>query len=189
MENKRIKSALELAMERMAGMSQLTGEELMAQKEKEYQPRGAAIAHKYLEGALRERDLPTELRRYKGEEGEIVSKAVLSTLCQSIKIEDMSQSRKAIDGIQAVATTANLDEIRREAEAIFSEFYQQMEQRYATYEDRGREKLRELWLSGSAVSPNLEESQDWRQELSRLQSEYTSRIDKLRENLSRLIGI
>ena len=185
----RIKSALEIAMEKVASMAELTPEELNEQTEKEYRPRGEAIASKYLGNTLRGKDLRSELKKYKGKEGEIVRRAFLSALCQSLGLVDMRESLKAIDGIQMVETNVNLEEIRREIESVAQEFRQQMEQRYAVYENLEREKLGELWISGSAVRPNLDGSADWQRELTGIQSAYETRLNKVRENLVHLIGI
>jgi len=182
-EDKRIKSALEIAMERVASMPSLTQEELAEQKEREYQPRGAAIARRYLEGALKERDLQTELSRYRGQEGEIVKQAFLLALNQSIKLESKSISLKALEGIKAVELTAGFDEMKRQIEEIFDEFNQQLEQEIPRYEVLENERLQQLGISGSAVKPNLEENQTWQEELKRIQSEYDSKISKLKENL------
>ena len=164
MEDKRIKSALEIAMERAAKMPGLTKEEISEQREREYQPRGAAIASRYLEGLLKERDLQTELSKYRCQEGEIVRRAFLLTLSQSIRLESKSISLRALEGIGAVETTANFDELKRQIEAIFDEFGQQLERKIPQHESMEKLKLQQLGISGFAVRPNLEESQAWQEE-------------------------
>jgi hypothetical protein len=183
LEDKRIKSALEIAMERAATMPGLTQEELAEQKEREYKPRGVAIGRKYLEGTLKERDLQTELSKYQGREGEIVKRAFLLTLNQSTSLESKKVSLRALEGIKAVETLADIDKMRRQMEAIFDEFGQQVERHVGQYEALEKERFRKLGISGSAVKPNLEESQTWQAEFKRIQSEYDSRISKLKENL------
>jgi len=183
LEDKRIKSALEIAMERAASMPDLTQEELAEQKEKEYQPRGAAIGRRYLEGALKERDLQTELSKYQGQEGEIVKQAFLLTLNQSIKVESKSISLRALNGIKAVEPSADLGEIKKQIEAIFDEFGRQVKRQIRRYEALETERFQKLGISGSAIKPNLEESQAWQAELKRIQSDYDSKISKLKENL------
>lgn len=189
MGDQKIKSALEIAMEKAAKISKLTPKELMGQKEIEYKPRGKTIANKYLGNTLRGVDLETELGKYQGKEKEIVRKAFLSTLCQSIELEDMEKSRRAIAGIQTLETNAPLEEIKGEMEKISSEFHQQRRQRYTVLETSEVEKLRGLWISGSAVKLNLEEKEDWQQELKELQVVYDSRINKLKEKLLHCIGV
>ena len=183
MEDKRIKSALEIAMERAASMPGLTQEELAERKEREYRPRGVAIGRRYLEGALKKRDLQTELSKYQGQEGEIVKRAFLLTLNQSISPENRSVSLKALEGIRAIEPTDNFDEIKRQIEEIFDEFGQQVERHVGQYEALEKERFQKLGICGSAVKPNLEESQTWQAEFKRIQSEYNSRINKLKENL------
>ncbi len=186
MAEDRIKSAREIAMERLAGLSALTPEEMDEQREKEYGPRGVAIAQKYLDGPLRSGELTGGLKRYRGKDGEAVRKAIVSTLCESIGLRDQAQSVKAIDGIAAVAGKVDLGEMTREMEVISGEFRQREEQRRAVYEDLGREKLNDLGISGSAVRPNVAGSEDWQQELAGIEARYGERIGAIRESLSRL---
>ena len=183
MEDKKIKSALEIAMERIAGMPGLTKEELVEQKEREYQPRGDAIARRYFEGVLKERDLQTELSKYRGEEGEIVKRAFLLALKQSINLDSKSITLKALDGISAVEPIADLGETKKKIEVVFDEFGQQLERKAPRYEVLEKERLQQLGISGSAVKPNLEESHAWQEELRQIQSEFDLKLTELKENL------
>ena len=186
MAEDRIKSAREIAMERLASLSALTPEELDEQREKEYGPRGAAIAQKYLEGTLRSNELARELKRYQGKDGEAVRKAFISTLCESISLRDQAQSMKAIDGIAAVAGKADLGEMKREIETISREFIREAERRRAEYTDLMRQRLVSTGISGSAVWPNVAEDDDWRRELKKIGVGYSERVGVIREKLSRL---
>ena len=188
MEDQEIKSALELAMEKIAKMSEPTPEELMEQKEREYKPRGESIANKYLEKTFREADLETELGKYQDKEGEIVRKAFLLTLCQSIELEDMEKGRRAIEGIQILKRDGYLEEIRREIEKFFREFHQERQQRHDVLEKSENRKLEHLGIRGSAIKTNLENKEDWQQELDKIQLTYKPRIDKLKEKVSHYVG-
>jgi hypothetical protein len=183
-EEKKIKSALEIAMEKAAAMPGLTQEERAEQKEREYQPRGAAIGHRYLEGALKESDLQAELSRYRGQEGEIVKQAFLLTLNQSIKLESQDMSLRALAGIKAVAPSVDLGEIKRQIEAVFDEFTQRLEREIRRYQALEKERLQQLGIFGSAVKPNMADNQTWQEESERIQSEYNSRINEIKEKLS-----
>ena len=189
MQEDRIKSAREIAMERLASMPGLTPEELSEQREKEYGPRGTGIAARYLDGTLRSSDLAGELRRYQGKEGEVVRKAFVSALCAAINLHDETKSAKAIEGIGVVAGGADLGEMKREVTAITAELRRQDEQRRAACEDRERQKLRRLGISGSAVRPNVAASEEWQQELASIESGYRERIESIRERLCELPGL
>ena len=187
MEGKKIKSALEIAMEKAAEIPELTREELREQKQGEDGVRGRAIANRYLERTLRERDLEIELGKYQGEEREIVRKAFLLALCQSIGLKDMEKTRRVLEGIQSLEANGRLEEIGKEIENIFGAFQQERQQRYLTLEQLEKDKLGQLWIWGSAAKPNLEENKDWRKESGEIQFKYDLRINKLKEELSHYI--
>ena len=188
MDNPKIKSALEIAMEKTANIPKLTPEELREQKEREYAPLGRAIANKYLEKTLRQRDVETQLSKHQGQEKEIVRRAFLLTLCQSIELEDMERSRRVIEGIQILKRDEYLEEISREIEKISREFHQERQQRHDVLEKLENGKLEHLGIRGSAIKTNLENREDWQQELDRIQLTYKLRIDKLKEKVSHYVG-
>jgi hypothetical protein len=76
----KIKSTVELAMERAAKLPRLTEEEIRQRRREEYGPRGRAIAQRFLGGELAETDVGAELADHRVEEGEIVREAFLATL-------------------------------------------------------------------------------------------------------------
>ena len=76
----KVKSTIELAMEKAAKLPRLTKEELRQQKEKEFGPRGRAIAARFLAGDLADEDLDSELSRYPDEQSNAVRGASLASL-------------------------------------------------------------------------------------------------------------
>lgn len=80
-----VKSAFELAMERISALPQLTPQEMAEQKEKENAPVGRAIAVKYLNGALSVEDLPAELSRYGEDRQQSIRRALLAVLCREMR--------------------------------------------------------------------------------------------------------
>lgn len=78
MEDRKIKSALEIAMEKASKMTDLTPQEIREQKEHEYIIRGKAIANRYLTGAIKKHELSFELKKFQGDEKQIIRKATLS---------------------------------------------------------------------------------------------------------------
>ncbi len=96
----KIKSTIELAMEKAAKLPRLTEEELRQQQEKEYGPRGRAIGGRFLAGDLAAEDLDAELSRYQGEQGEIVRGAFLASMCQAIDIGESGSHGQGVRGNQ-----------------------------------------------------------------------------------------
>ncbi len=189
MAEKEIKSAFELAMEKAASLDKLTPAELAAQREKEYGPRGAAIASRYMENRLRASELKGELARYRDEDGKVVRVAFLRTLCQSIRLDNTGGNARAFDGLAAVTVGGSLGEARKSIEEVAASFINEAGGKRASCEEKEREKLQALGISGSAVRPALEGSESWREELEKARSEHEARFSSLKAELGRLAGI
>ena len=184
MEDNRIKSAREIAMEKVARMPDLTPEERRQQKEREFRPRGEAIARRYLAGAIRDAALRTELGKYRGEEGRMVVAAFVSFMCQSIGLEDFDQSHRATEGMRsALANDSDLDEMRKELEETRAKFEQAARQAYLAFETKEKERLAGLGISGSAVRPNPNENEGWQQELAEIRLRCAPELDQLKAKL------
>jgi len=190
MEEQRIKSAREIALEKIAGLPDLTPEELLKQKETEFKPIGEAIARRYLKGAVRTSELPIELKKYRDTEGLIVKRALVTSLVRSIEPADANRSQRAMEGLEVLTSpNSHLQTIRQELEEILSRFEEEIRQRQDIYEIQAREILQKSGVSGSAVKPNLELNQEWREEQGRIQGAYDEKIDNLRSNLLQISGI
>ena len=189
MADDRIKSARELAMERLAGIPGMTPEEQAEQREKEYAPRGTAIAQKYLKGTIRSRELERELEHYQGENRVAVRKGLISALCDAVVIWDGSGSTKAIDGLSAVIDNTELAAIWQEVETIAGDFIREAEQRRAEFTELARQKLVRMGISGPAAWPNVAEDDDWRQELKKIGAGYSERFAPVKERLCLIAGV
>lgn len=183
MAKKEIKSTLEIAMEKVAKMPKLSPEETLERREREFGPRGRGIATRYLDGALRLADLEIEICRFQDEEREVVKRALESTLCDAIDLEEMDGSRKALEALQALAKGPGLEHSAQELESIHSGYLRQKEEALAEFEKRQTGELRELGISGSAVRPNPEVSPDLQQRLREIRQSFSSRIEKFKTGL------
>ena len=183
MAEDRIKSALEIAMEKVAKLPKLTPQEIREQKEREYVPRGKVIASKYLARAIRVTDLEIELGKYQGEEAQIVRKAFLSTLCQSIRLEQADQSQRALEGMRASGIDVDYEVVKEEFAETCSAFNRAQEKTFETLEKAQKEMLHRFGISGSAVRPNVTENKDVQNELQQMRQPYESRITELKERL------
>jgi hypothetical protein len=180
---KEIKSTLEIAMEKVAKMPKLSPEEVLERREREFGPRGRGIARRYLDGALRLTDLEIEICRFQDEEREVVMRTLKSTLCDAINLEEMDGSRQALEALQVLAKGTGLEDKARELEGIHAEYLRQREQTLAEFEKLQRDRLRQLGISGSAVSPNPEVSRDLQQRLQATHQTFSSRIENFKTGL------
>lgn len=190
MEEEKIKSALEIAMERISGLPQLTPGEIAAQKEKEYRLIGESLCKKYLDGAIRSDQLPVEAGKHGGEQGPMVRRALIQSLCRSIRLEDAPTAILALTGLASFMAdkTGFPEEAGKNLRQILDEFEREKVERSREFEVLAVEEIRELGISGTAVRPNLDQNETWKQELIRIQKAYEPRLANLREMLLRALG-
>ncbi len=174
-------------MERLARLPKMTPAEVAAQKEKEYGPVGLALGQRFLSGAILANEIAPELRRFSGEAGRIVRRALMDALCRSIELNDEQKSRKALSGIRELVSEQGAfpESAEQDLAQIFAEYGTEKERRSRKLEEVAIEKLRNLGISGTALRANMEENEAWQQEMQNLQQDFEPRLQKIRELLSR----
>jgi hypothetical protein len=182
-EEERIKSAFELAMERISALPDLTPEEIAAQKEKQFGPMGEALAAKYLGGRMDEDDLPTQFGKLSAEQGPIVRRAFIGSLCRTLKLEaDSRPADRAFAGLLRLFP-AKAAAIGNSAEAyrlITSEFEREHARQSAGIETAA---LKILGISGTAVRCNPAENPHWLRETEKLRQSCEPRLAAVRATL------
>jgi hypothetical protein len=186
-EEERIKSSLELAMEKISGLPQLTPEEIAAQKEREYRPIGETICNKYLDGVISHDALPAELARYQGEQGRIVRRAVCRCLCRSIDIEDRRAAMAAFAGLASLLSDKRelLEEAGKDLRRILDRFEREKQEKSLEFAILAIRQLEDLGIAGSAVEPNLSENAGWLEELAGMKRSYERGLEKIRDMILR----
>jgi len=183
-----VKSAFELAMERISGLPKLTPEEKAEQKEREFAPIGTAMAVKYMDGALADGALPTELKRYQGNQLQIVRRALISSLCREMQFESTrGAAQRALNGIAQITPERRdaLEEAQRSFWAILDDYENAKDKKFLEFGASALERIKNLGISGSAVQPNLDENEQWKTELNGLRQLFEPRLEHLRTTLMR----
>ena len=181
--SKKIKSTLELAMEKAARLPKLTPEEIRQRLERDHAPRGRAIAERFLAGNLTGAQLHSELSTYAGEEGEIVREACLALMRQSIDLEDADRTARAFDGVGLLVGDECVAEASHRFGELLRDYQEQRRRAFVAAEGAESERLRGLGISGSAVRPNPEQSRIWQDRRSRLTSAFLPRLEEIRRAL------
>ena len=183
MENKRVKSAIELAMEKVAAMPDLKKEDVEQYKNKEQLAIGEGIAQRFLKGVLRKKNIEGEFAQYEGEIGEIVRRAALTTLREAIDVEDMEKNKLIFDAIQTVWKELPVKNAQSELIKIHGKYKQQREKEIAAVLKTEAARFQEIGITGSAILPNLKESPEWQQRQDKLQQEFHTKLSQVREML------
>lgn len=188
-----LKSAFERALEKAEKLGKLSPEEMMERKEEEYIPIGRALAQRYLNHGYSQ-VLKEEADKYSHQEKEIVIRAVVSTLVQAIELGNDELAERAMEGILALKGEGRLGHIKGEIESLFEEYKQVEKTKYEeegeVIEQRERELLRQLGISGSAIAEiNLEACEGWKEFAQELRSQYDRRLEELKLKLLQALGL
>jgi hypothetical protein len=180
-----IKSAWELAMEKVEKLGKLSPDELRRQKEEKYGSIGQGLAEKYLTG-LALRDVKIELDKYKGEERELVRAALASKLIDAIELGDAERLSKVIEGVSELKlkSVEALAGIRGEIEQLFEEYREAEQKKRREVDAAARGVLHQLRISGSAIgSVNPEVVPEWKNELDKIALPYREKLGDIKARL------
>jgi hypothetical protein len=188
LKEERIKSAFEIAMEKLSDLPELTPEEIREQKEKEYGPVGEALARKYLSGSISDSELHLELAGYSGDRGLIIRHSLAESLCRELRLENDGEiGGRALKGLKLLLpeNSKAVERIGDEFRNIVDEFSKKKEENSRQFEVMAIERLGKLGIAGSAVRPNLNEDAYWKQHLHEIQNVYEPRLEDIRSRLMR----
>jgi hypothetical protein len=182
-----IRSAWEIAMEKVERLGKLSPDELRQQREQEYGSIGQLLADKYLAG-LALWQLKVELDKYSGEQKGPVGMALTSRLIDAIELRDREKLERAIEGILALKQNEpGVVGIKNEVEQLLGEYRQEEERAEGEAEESAREVLRRLGISGSAIGAVQPEAiPECRESLDELARPYEERLDGLKARLAGL---
>jgi hypothetical protein len=181
-----IKSAWELAMEKVDKLGKLSPEELRQQKEDKCRSVGWGLAEKYLSGSSL-RDLKIEVDKQKDEERELVRVALASRLIDAIELGDAERLAKVVEAISDLKLKSEdgLPAARNEIEGIFAEYREAEQKKRREVETAARGVLHQLRISGSAIgSVNPEVVPEWKNELDKIAQPYRERLDDMKAKLA-----
>jgi hypothetical protein len=181
-----IKSAWELAMEKVDRLGKLSPEELRKQKEDRCGAIGRGLAERYLSG-MALRDVKLELDKHKGEERGLVSEALASRLIDAIELGDAERLSKVIEGVSELKlkNREGLAGVRSEIEQLFGEYPETEQKKRRELETAARGVLHQLRISGSAIGGvNPEVVPEWKNELDKIAQPYRERLDGMKARLA-----
>ncbi|UCG82229.1 MAG: hypothetical protein JSW38_08450 [Dehalococcoidia bacterium] len=182
-ENDRIKSALEIAVEKAEKLGDLSEDEKQRQKDEKLVTAAEDLARRYLDG-LPLNDIDLELAKHKEEEYGIFRDHLLSHLVKNINFSQDSMSEKMLAAIKHISPeselTATIGDILHEYRVVIDKARQE---NLGKLEAEKRSELGQLGISGSAIEPSIETSSAWLQIEQELKTRYSQRLDEIKRNL------
>ena len=189
-----IKSALEIAMEKVEKIGEATEEERLRWK---YVPEGERLAAKYMQEDI---NLAAELSKFQGNVTDYVLRGIVEVLVRSIDLpkNDVARknSKKAMEGIKAVKKDkVGVENILTNIRRIFSHYREQGEQQRkqaynslkAPFEAKIQQAIKQQMGLPIGVKIDVEKQpqfqEEWRRMQSQLDSQYLKLLSEYRQEL------
>ena len=190
-----IKSAREIAIEKVAGLGEATEEERLRWK---YVPEGSRLAARYI---AEDCNLVLELGKYDEKIKEYITEGLSDILIRNISLPDSDlvkkRNRRAMDGLKAVKKNqVGLENVYSKIRRIFDHYQdmgeQQRNQAYLSlkteFEAQVRQALQQQMGSLGGMQIDVEKQPqfqtEWRRRLAQLDSEYLKLLGELRQELA-----
>ena len=189
-----IKSALEIAMEKLEGLGEATDEERLRWK---YVPEGEKLAARYLGEDL---NLLTELGQYDENAAGYIKEGAAEILIRNIDLprDDLARknNRRVMEGLKTLKKDkTSVENIYSKIRHLFSHYVEQGEQQrkqaYQTLKTEFEAKLRQALQQqmGPVVGAKIDAErqpqfrEEWRRVLAQLDSQYLKLLDECRQEL------
>jgi len=160
----RIKSAMEIALERAQKM-EVTPEDLRRQQEEKCRAVGTAIAKRYLQ--------VFDIKQLKGDLGKssedknMVERAVVQELVGgALELGNYQKLENILAGVAALIGEEKINEVKGKFYVLYDGYQDALRKKEQEIETTGRKLLEQLGISGNAVqSINVEIDKEWEQDL------------------------
>ena len=191
-----IKSAFEIAMEKIAKIEDATPEERVKWK---FGPQGEQLGAKYLKEDV---NLVSELNKFKESERKYVTRGVVEVLARGIDLprNDAAKkiNRKAMDGIKLIKKDkSGVENIYSKFRYVFNHYTEQGEQqRRQAYEQvkvqfaaKLQQAMQQQYGNNVRVNPNVnlethpQFQEEWRHVLTQLEQQYINHLNEYRKEL------
>ena len=190
-----IKSAREIALEKIEGIGEATEEERLRWK---YVPEGSRLAARYI---VEDCNLVLELDKYDEKIKEYIIEGLSDILIRNINLPEndlvKKRNKRAMDGLKVVKNDqVGLENVYSKARRIFDHYQdmgeQQRNQAYLSlkseFEAQVRQALQQQLGSLAGMQIDVEKQPqfqtEWRRRLAQLDSEYLKLLDEVRQELA-----
>jgi len=177
----KIKSALEIALEKAQKLGALSDEEKYRLKDEELVAAGEALAKRYLNG-LPLRDIETELAGRAEGDRRMISQHLLQHLLDRSDIGHIGRDDNILAAIQHLSGDPGIvQSIRDLLQKYESAIEKAKQENLSALEAAKRNELELMGISGSAVEPAIETSREWMQVQQDLDSHYQGQLEHIKQ--------
>jgi hypothetical protein len=178
-----IKSAREIAQEKVSKLGELSPEERKGQRQDKCRLIGKSLADKYL-SQYDIRLLEAELNKHSAQDKNLIIQAAIHRLIEVINLKYGSRLNKISQGILTLANTETAIETLGKIKELFQEYEETENRERQEIEKAGREILHQLRVSGTAIGQiNIRAKEEWEKKLIQLAGPFEERLNELKREL------
>ncbi len=183
-----IRSAREIAAEKVEKMGRLTADERKRLREQELGQVGAALVEKYF-GSNDERVLESGLERYDDAGRKLLSRVVLERLLSAVELRSPGRLDAVIRGIARLPGAERLEAGAARLRDVFARYRQAEDEVRGQIEREGREVLHRLRVAGTAVEEiNIRARPEWEQKVRGLAEPFVQELESIKQELMSAAG-
>ncbi|MBU2647179.1 hypothetical protein KKI24_20890 [bacterium] len=179
----RVKTAFELAMEKVAEMPALNLEEIREEHKKESLSKGEAIARRYLQNIKRQTDIKSEIAAFEPEQRVFARNAALQWLSRELSLTQVEANRHILEGIASLNPDISVDLAMKRLNKVIDGFQKEIMAAYSLIEKSEINLLKKEGISGSAVKPNLRHHNTWLTKQAELTATHTGNLCQFQKTL------
>ena len=172
-----IKSTLDLVLEKTKNLT-LSSEEKQAQKQKEIENRIKGLLQKYQDGILTQNQLESDYETLKKEfsmsSDDVLINEITGRLEPNGDNQPLLELMQACCGIDYTAIDAIIENYRKTFLAAENHRMARVKEDFAQH----------YGISGSAVVPNLDADEEWRQETRGMRTGFENQLNRVRAELT-----
>ncbi|MEJ2738706.1 MAG: hypothetical protein P8105_02520 [Dehalococcoidia bacterium] len=178
-----IRSSWEIAQEKADRLGDLSSEERNRQKEELYRNTAAVLVHQYLDDKDI-RPVKKELNKYTGEVRKLKERILLDELINVIDLDKQESLDIAVNGIEALWGKQETGHDIEPVKHLYAEYYKIRNEEKRRVDDAGRQILRDMDISGSAIGTiNIYARDEWLNALNSLTACFKKWLKGLQEDI------
>ncbi len=171
-----IKSTLDLVLEKTRHLT-LSSEEKQEQTQKEIEKRIKGMLQKYQDGILSDKQLQIDYEKLQKDSNLRDNNILINEIINRLGPDQDNQSL-----LEILEECCSIDSAT--IKAVINDYRDAYHKAAGNRMDRLKEKLaQKFFISGSAVVPNLEADEQWRQEAREIRSGYEDQLNRVKDNL------
>ena len=179
---KKIKSSLELAMEKLGEMQE-SREELEKFDEEKYLKAAVHLGNSFLQGKTNKEQVAETIQNYPAS---IRKKARQAFIANLVGVMDLINTREILEAVSFVGDDNKTREICMETADVFQKFIDRLKADKATLENNTRSALaeeltREGWQGSALAGFNIMNTDQWQEKSTALAAEYIEITNKFKE--------